>query len=71
MYLGCSDCRQKFDSLENLNKHIAKSGHEQGMTISPIAAIKMIIKKIHFAGVSITISELEKYQRTLEKSTSK
>ncbi len=68
MFLGCSDCRKKFEKLEDLNKHIAKSGHENGIQIKPISAIKMIINKIHFAGVSISISELQRYQRELEKS---
>ncbi len=66
MFLGCSDCRNKFDNLRSLNKHISKTGHEKGMKIDSLYAIKMIVDHISLGGCKISIKQMIAHQKNME-----
>lgn len=49
--LGCPSCRQHFESLENLNKHIRKTGHNENNLVRNVDVLQWMGVKIDYEGI--------------------
>jgi len=47
-FIACPDCRKKFLRLEDLNKHLARSSHNEGKKITRQEFAKSLGAKIRY-----------------------